>query len=267
MAPIGNRIATHLGQRLRRKFPHRLFFLHIPKCGGTSIVEALSDCYGPRSLDPSQWYLDAPAVFEAATARNQHFQQISETVLLYAMAQRKHRFITGHFFFSDRAQELYGDRWETITVLRDPVSRWFSQYYFNRYKSGAHYKTDASLDAYIDSEEGVGAGRTLMNLLAGTRYDWADAPQEGVRRAIANLERIHLVGCLEHLDQFQSSFRARYGVGLTIGRRRKNPAAGQKSAPPDDHVLEKVTHICRYDDQIYRHALGMIGRPTAAAQP
>jgi hypothetical protein len=253
MAAIGKRIATGLGQRLRRKFPHRLFFLHVPKCGGTSIVEALSACFGPRALDPTQFYLDAPAVFQTASVFNQHYREISERLLLYAMSHPKHRFITGHFFFSEKAQREFGEHWQTITVLRDPVSRWFSQYFFNRYKEGDHYKTDTELETYIESEEGIGAGRTLLNVLSGCGHDWIEDPQEGVQRAVANLKKMSLVGYLEDLDRFEADFRQHYGVGLNIGRLRKNPAASaQQSLQVSPAIVEKVKHICRYDNEIYR---------------
>jgi hypothetical protein len=266
MAAIGNRILSGMGQRLRRKFPHRLFFLHLPKCGGTSIVEALGACFGPRALDPTQFYLDAPAVFQTANAFDQHYREISERLLLYAMAHPKYRFITGHFFFSEKAQRDFGERWQTITVLRDPISRWFSQYFFNRYKAGDHYKTDAELEAYIESEEGIGAGRTLLNVLSGSGQDWIEDPQEGVQRAVANLKKMSLVGYLEDLDRFATDFRQRYGAGLNIGRLRKNPAASaEQSAQVSPAIVERVKHICRYDNEIYRLAADNGGsRKTAA---
>ena len=256
MTNLSQRIVTGLGKRLRSSFSQRLLFLHIPKCGGTSIVHAMGACYGPRSMDPSQFYLDAAAVFETARLFDQHFQQISEKLLLYAMAQKQCRFITGHFFFSEKAHSRFGDQWQTVTVLRDPVARWFSQYYFNRYKHERHYKTDADLEAYIDSQEGIGAGRTLLNVLEGSGRDWGGDPQQGVRRATANLEKISLVGILENLEQFKTRFRERYGTNLKIGTLRKSPVSGdQVRARVSGAILEKVRHICRYDSQIYQHAL------------
>lgn len=256
MGNLSHRIVARVGKRLRGTFSHRLMFLHIPKCGGTSIASAIGACYGYRAIDPSQFYLDASAVLETAGQFDQHFQQVSERLLLYTMAQKQSRYITGHFFFSEKASSRYGDQWQIITILRDPVSRWFSQYFFNRYKKADHFKTDADLESYIESAEGIGAAHTLMNVLEGSGQDWGHDPQEGVNRAIANLDKIALVGFLEHLEQFKSRFKARYGATLKIGTLRKNPASPiQSKTQVPGEIIKQVRHICRYDNQIYQYAL------------
>lgn len=266
-ADLSQRIISRLGRHFHGTFRHRLMFLHIPKCGGTSIVDALGACYGPYAIDPSRFYLDAEAVFKTARQFDQHFQQVSETLLLYTMAQKQYRFITGHFFFSEKAYQQFGEQWKTITILRDPVSRWFSQYFYNRYKQKQHCKTDAELDTYIESEKGAGSGRTLMNVLEGSGKDWECDPQQGVSRAIENLKKISLVGFLEHLEEFQTGFRERFGATLKVGTFNKNPApSDRRNEHMTQEVIEKVQHICRYDIQIYQHALSNFIRTPSAAK-
>lgn len=65
-----------LPQRLRRKFSRLsssglkqdIFFLHVPKCGGTSLVNSIAKCYKPvfSNRRHSIAHLDSHAVLMAA---------------------------------------------------------------------------------------------------------------------------------------------------------------------------------------------------------
>jgi len=170
----------------------KLLFLHIPKCGGTSIDAAIGACYpaGVRAR------LDSVGALKAAQLDGLSEGQFTQRLMPYFMAQRRLRYVSGHFQFSDTAYRTFGSEWDFVTILRHPVSRWLSAYFDNRYKSDDHTKIHEDLADFVNSLRGQEWAHTFMIQLSGWRI--ADAlarPNECVRAAIATLERFVLVGC------------------------------------------------------------------------
>jgi len=242
-------------KRLVRHFDTRLFFMHFPKCGGTSVDYAIR-LHRHNNSVRHQFHMNAEAAATAARLSKMTWKAYNETLLLYAMANPQTTYITGHYFFSQTAYEHFGDTWDFITILRDPVARWFSQYYFNRNKSNQFLKTDLSLEAYLASLHGQNSAGTYSTMLEGDENNWEVDPEQTVQNAIENLNRFHLVGCLEHMDRFVTRFKERYGISLNIRNMRKNPTPNYTQRNEiTPAVREKVEHLCRYDLMIYQHAL------------
>lgn len=239
---------------VKKPLSRRIFFLHIAKCGGISLSHALRSCYD-RFPDSRKFGLDSESALYGAKLSNQSYFRFTEQILLYLMGSKNMTYINGHFHFSPTAHREFGAEWDFITVLRHPVSRWFSQYFFNRYKKGDYFKTDLDLMPYLESKEGQSSGRTLIASLAPYAYDEAD-PTECTKEAIANLHKFALVGFTEHLGDFTAQFKGRYGRSLQIDAFNKSPvsdAVREKMITPE--ISSKVEEICRYDLEVYRYAL------------
>jgi len=86
----------------------RLLFDHVPKTAGVTISRVLSDLLGE------------PYALEATS--NPHF------TMLKAAGSRK--LLAGHFWFIK--DETLSEEWYYATIIRDPIDRFLSQYYFNR---------------------------------------------------------------------------------------------------------------------------------------
>lgn len=87
----------------------KLVFLHIPKCGGTSIHHALASRFEPYEICPER--------FRGLRRFNQEQMQ-------------NFRFFSGHF--TAKEFDLIPGNKYTITILRDPKERILSLYYFWR---------------------------------------------------------------------------------------------------------------------------------------
>jgi hypothetical protein len=108
----------------------RLFFLHIPKTAGTTFRIILETKYSPQTI--------CPAYYDAELAQMRDFSP--------------YRLIRGHITY-DQLRRSLPDLPVMITMLRDPVARFLSQYaYVNPNHSEYKFIKDLSFEEYVFSE-------------------------------------------------------------------------------------------------------------------
>lgn len=250
----------HIEKRLPKR---KICFFHVPKCGGTSIDRAISAHYSdPMHLIRDVIFrLNATASLKASHLCGLTLDNYREHLLMYYMSLRQIRYITGHFTFSATAFREFRTDWDFITVLRHPVSRWFSHYFFNRYKTSDHFATDLDLQTYMRSERGISQGHFLVYYLTGQGAGLQSVPKSAVAEAIENLDKFAIVGCLEHLDVFKRQFQERYGVKLNIPGKNINPLAKRHQKDQiTEEIRRKVENICRPDLDVYNYLLSRVLR-------
>ena len=242
----------------------KTFFLHIPKCGGTSITAALSSCYETVSLIPPYKRTDAiaglnsVASLHGADVSGLELGDYREQILFYFLSIPSLRYVGGHYTFSEKAYRAFSKDWCFVTMLRHPVSRWFSHYFFNRYKEGDHCKTEEDLRSFVDSKSGQQMGHFYTYYLTGEGKTEA-VPAETVDKAIENLKKFSVVGCLEHSDIFVQQFEELQKVKLNIKTTNINPLGRSRQEEQiSDEIRAKVVKICEPDIKIYNYALSQL---------
>lgn len=234
--------------------PH-LFFLHIPKTGGTSAIHALRKKY------PFNFFkINAGSSLKAAQRKYgkdyQSFDQcydLRESVAAYAM-EAGYKCIAGHIPYSPNLFEQSESKYMLMTILRDPVQRFISKYMYNYHKSSEHCKFEMTFPKYLDSEMGKSSGREYLRYLSGKSIRQCDlSDSELVEISKENLVKIDVVGFLEDLETFQSTFQKKTGIKLRIPHKNRTTDL-VKEQSFDGETINRIQKICRYDIEIYNFA-------------
>jgi len=233
------------------RIDEQIFFLHVPKCGGTSVDAAISEAYGWKPC----LHLDSVASRRASDARQEDLMAYRNSLLPYFMEQEGLRYISGHFVFDSELHSLYGSQWSYVTMLRDPVQKYISQYNYNLHKQDKnHFGIEESLEQFIDSPEGIRLGQDMVQKISGLAVVTDEESSERknhIDQAIQNIEKFHLVGILEDLEHFETGFKENFGVSLRIKKMNINHSKDKKQLSLA--IRNKIESLCEPDITLYNH--------------
>ncbi len=250
--------------RARRTFPgaapaYRSVFLHMPKCGGTSLSEAM---YATIPFHERIGVIDAVSTRRAASMLHfgkddglschedlqdgQMVFDLREGLLLQHMAWDT-MLIHGHVFWSDRAARHFGDRYKYVTLLREPVARTISNFAMAQ-RAGV---IAGDVAAYLESDIARRHARVYLRYLTG-QNDIAETDlNDAVELAKDRLKRFALVGFLEQSDEFRRHYKTLFGVSLRLPQ--LNAAPDRKPGLTDEQ-MHRVRALCAPDIALYEFA-------------
>ena len=230
--------------------------MHMPKCGGTSISEAM---YGTVPLGRGVAVIDAVATRRAAAML--HFDRddsllchedlaegakvfdLREALLLQHMAWGA-SLIHGHVLYSPKARTHFGDKYRYVTLLRDPVARMLSNYRMMAGRGGI----TGDFDSYLASPVARSHAQVYLRYLSGqTVIADADLPRL-LALAQSRLADFAVVGFLDDLPAFQRRYRAVFGVSLRINS--YNQGAGRQPDLTAEQAA-RVRALCAADQAIH----------------
>lgn len=259
--------ATDLAKILHRRATEllcgrRIVFHHVPKCGGTSVGRALRRAYilSQGTITP----VESEKAFDAAQSSLSgtgvaHVSELREMMLLYLLYSDV-RCVAAHVPFSNAAFDRFASRYSFLTLLRDPVDRFISQYYWNHDRPEAHFRIPESFDAFLASDRASALGSTYVRYFCGqpgqefTRGRQVDA-------AIRNLHRMDLVGFLDDLPHFQTKLRALTTKRVTIGSENVANTRSRREAIMSGPLRDRVLEVCGPDRDVWEAVQDLRQRP------
>lgn len=246
-------------QGLLGEQPRRTSFLHIPKCGGTTVFQHFkSNIGGGRSG-------------RIARFDSMQFAEFAEP----AMAQvRRARFVSGHFGWN--ALTASGEDAFRFTVLREPYERLVSLYRFSRLKQDAESDVFAAVfeaakqrsfgDFCLSPEPELKSmiENAMARALAEDYFPYESAdPARTLRAAIDHIDQLDLVIDLPRLNQALPRLAKLTGTKLTSATHWDNRTPPERvdllsrEEFESDEALMKTIAL---DRSVYRYAFSPLVR-------
>jgi hypothetical protein len=231
-----------------------VIFLHIPKTAGTTLRRIIDKQYRPREI-----YSTDPTPLQPGVSLKA-FKQLST-------AERAQiRLLRGHLPFG--VHTFVPEPSTYFTVLRDPVERVLSYYYFaRRFSPRALQQHDnvpaLTLPRFVESRASLKTRNLQTRLLAGVGHRRASQKDEDEILALAkkNLhEAFTVVGLTERFDEtlllLKNSFHWRHLFYVKLNVTRRRPT--QYAIPPEIRQVIRVDN--QLDLELYRYAQELFER-------
>lgn len=207
----------------------RLLYIHIYKCGGTTMRRHISDhLVTPETSFVDQWAYAWEREIDPPDRLLGNFVRAELLRRGPLAAPEGPTVVLTHCFFYDWMKTLPGFRF--VTLLRDPVARLISQFDFQRRELGMHADEDRL--AWLETQPSY-----VFNLqtaaLCGCPAE--SLGREHLERAKANLHCFDVVGFVDRFPEALALFNRTFGLGEVPPPPRLNVSPG---APP---VLDRAT--------------------------
>ncbi|KIC28697.1 sulfotransferase family 2 domain-containing protein [Leisingera sp. ANG-S5] len=235
----------------------RLLYIHVPKCGGTSLGSAVRLAYfhsqATISLRQTNQVRNAlyPAVGE--TERDLRNQEIRQIMLAGLMA-RKVKCVSAHVYYNARVHQEIDPERKVVTMLRDPVARFLSHYAYvkRNHPDPGHAK---SLEAFLETEAAMRYGSTYLLYFASTYQHVTQDLAADMELARQNLSRFSVIGNLDRAGAYRTALRKLTGRPLLSWERNKRPGRKPSSAKEIPAELRaRIEQICAPDIALYNFA-------------
>jgi Galactose-3-O-sulfotransferase len=242
--------------------PPVLIFFHIPKTGGLTMAGVVQHCL-PNQYFDCELYVPDTALWVRSTAKiAEKFKKMPEK------RQRDVRCVVGDHVSMDVAR-IFDKPSKFFTILREPVDRVISSFYFGRTRPElpSHpYIKDMTLEEYLDSGFGLDYDNQQVRMLSGCAEldsPWGRNGRPVSRRPVKrhylekakrNIEKHFIVAApLEMFTHLIWFLKRLYGWPThLILFRRQNETPGRPSAHAvSESTRKRLETLNRYDIELY----------------
>lgn len=233
-----------------------IMYVHVPKAAGTTLRWVMDRQY-PQEV-----------IYKIKSDIVGDQQRLRE---LDAAEKKKVRVVFGHYCWGLHTALNPGQKFEYVTMLREPVARIISLYAYAKFGTKAHYLWEPtqkmSVVDFVTSGIALVADNAQVRQLCGvdhfTSVDGKQIPgkdmlipfgkvtRKHLEMAKANLRKCACVGISEEFDSFLACMRQKFG--WRVGYYENKNITGKKPQV-DDQSLDMIRKYCILDTELYEYA-------------
>lgn len=249
-------ILKQQSEKYLSRYP-KIFFCHVPKCAGVSLSKAIYASVYPSVLKATKFagHIDLKSSRVSAQLLDIDMMTARECQLISHLDSSSMLYTNGHCIARPSVVSKYSQKWHFLTILRDPVDRFISEFVYNRYKESEWLKHDQDIEQYVDSDKGISAGLTYARYFSGINdsQQILANPDAAVEAAVANLRRFAVAGTLDDMPAWINQFNQRFDTKINIDSKNKSPNQGASSdITANSDVMARIAQLCEIDSQIYQ---------------
>ena len=229
----------------------KICFIHIPKCGGTSIRSSMKKNW-LNLLVNQKISLNHIASTKAADSLGKEVLAFREDLLRFYLFDNKAKYVFGHFRCTSETRNIFQEQWTFVTLIRDPVKRWLSHYFFDKFreKNVDYNKTNLALEEYLHSEEGKRNAQMFLRHYTSFQPG-SEVTGDIVKEAVDNILKFDVFGVLEDMSGFAKRYQAATGVSLKIRKSNKNPKKDYQKREIPPSLMQQIEAYNQHDIEIY----------------
>ena len=224
-----------------------LFFLHIPRTGGTTVDAILLKNFNQDSV---------LKIYNANEYKNNRFYDSDEI--------KKIKYITGHLLLDKYdPPQIYGQEVSVFTFLRDPIQRLISEYIFYKTWTNNHlYKyineNKISFRNYIQSSEKIlkYRGKNFMTrCISGVGFEYNKSSLVALAAAKRNLDKnFFFVGITEQFTESLFLLSKKTSLNIFLHEQHNKLNAKLKNEISDDDI-NVAKELNQTDYSLYNFAV------------
>ena len=254
-------ILKQQSEKYLARYP-KIFFCHVPKCAGVSLSKAIYASVYPSFLKATRFasYIDLKSSRVSEALLGIDMMTARESQLITHLNAEHMLYTNGHCIARPSVVSKFYTDWYFLTILRDPVDRFISEFVYNKFKKTEWLKHDEDIEAYVDSTKGISAGMTYAKYFSGftNPQDILANREAAIESAVANLRQFAVVGTLDNMEQWKQDFNQKFNTSIKISSKNKSPNQGASADILENPTLmAKINQLCEIDQAIYQQVKGI----------